>query len=83
VQGSAADWTAALLGVLRGKLPADAHLVFFQHDEVLVHCPHADADAVVEAIAEAGREATRLLFGETSVRFPMNAVPVTCYADAK
>ncbi|HUQ55634.1 bifunctional 3'-5' exonuclease/DNA polymerase [Lentzea sp.] len=83
VQGSAADWTAALLGVLRTRLPADAHLVFFQHDEVLVHCPRADADAVIEAIAQAGREATRLLFGETSVRFPMNAVPVECYADAK
>ncbi|MFJ5990531.1 bifunctional 3'-5' exonuclease/DNA polymerase [Lentzea sp. NPDC092896] len=83
VQGSAADWTAALLGVLRSRLPADAQLVFFQHDEVLVHCPVADADAVIEAIAEAGREATRLLFGDTAVRFPMNAVPVTCYADAK
>jgi DNA polymerase-1 len=83
VQGSAADWTAALLGMLRNRLPADAHLVFFQHDEVLVHCPREDADAVIEAIADAGREATRLLFGETAVRFPMNAVPVTCYADAK
>ncbi|MDT7782553.1 MAG: polymerase [Pseudonocardiales bacterium] len=83
VQGSAADWTAALLGVLRNKLPQDAHLVFFQHDEVLVHCPREEAGAVAEAIAEAGREATRLLFGETAVRFPMNAVPVTCYADAK
>ncbi|MGI5502232.1 bifunctional 3'-5' exonuclease/DNA polymerase [Lentzea sp. CA-135723] len=83
VQGSAADWTAALLAVLRTRLPEDAHLVFFQHDEVLVHCPREDADAVIEAIAEAGREATRLLFGDTAVRFPMNAVPVTCYADAK
>ncbi|WP_089959630.1 bifunctional 3'-5' exonuclease/DNA polymerase [Lentzea xinjiangensis] len=83
VQGSAADWTAALLGVLRTRLPVNAHLVFFQHDEVLVHCPRADADAVIEAIASAGREATRLLFGETPVRFPMNAVPVECYADAK
>ncbi len=83
VQGSAADWTAALLGVLRTKLTADAHLVFFQHDEVLVHCPREDADAVIEAIAVAGREATRLLFGETAVRFPMKAVPVECYADAK
>jgi len=48
-----------------------------------VHCPKADADAVIEAIAAAGREATRLLFGETAVRFPMNAIPVECYADAK
>jgi DNA polymerase-1 len=59
------------------------HQVFFQHDGVLVHCPRADVNAVIEAIAAAGREATRLLFGETSVRFPMNAVPVQCYADAK
>lgn len=83
VQGSAADWTAALLGVLRTQLPADAQLVFFQHDEVLVHCPSSAVDAVVEAIAAAGQQATRLLFGETTVRFPMKAVPVECYADAK
>ncbi len=83
VQGSAADWTAALLGVLRTRLPPRAALVFFQHDEVLVHCPVADVEQVVAAIAEAGQAATRLLFGETPVRFPMNAVPVECYADAK
>ncbi|HEX3591005.1 MAG TPA: bifunctional 3'-5' exonuclease/DNA polymerase, partial [Pseudonocardiaceae bacterium] len=41
VQASAADWTAVLLATLRTRLYAaapTAELVFFQHDEVLVHC---------------------------------------------
>ncbi|GLZ32146.1 DNA polymerase I [Lentzea sp. NBRC 105346] len=83
VQASAADWTAALLAVLRTHLPPDAHLVFFQHDEVLVHCPAPAAEAACDAITSAAREATRLLFGDTQVRFPMRAVPVESYADAK
>jgi DNA polymerase-1 len=29
-------------------------LVFFQHDEVIVHCPQDQADAVVAAVTQAG-----------------------------
>ncbi|MEU4802803.1 bifunctional 3'-5' exonuclease/DNA polymerase [Actinosynnema sp. NPDC023587] len=86
VQASAADWTAALLGALRRRLhqsaPA-AHLVFFQHDEVLVHSPAEVADVVCAEITAAGAEASRLVFGDTPVRFPINATPVDSYADAK
>ena len=63
--------------------PQAPHLVFFQHDEVLVHCPEAVAPAVADAVAEAAAEAGRALFGGTPVRFPMTTAVVRCYADAK
>ncbi|MFF9274751.1 bifunctional 3'-5' exonuclease/DNA polymerase [Streptomyces griseosporeus] len=84
VQGSAADWALLLLAALRQRT-ADmaAELVFFQHDEVIVHCPAEEADTVVAAIREAAELAGRLTFGETPVRFPFTTAVVECYADAK
>ncbi|WP_217239982.1 bifunctional 3'-5' exonuclease/DNA polymerase [Streptomyces sp. AC555_RSS877] len=84
VQGSAADWTLLLLAALR-QACADmaAELVFFQHDEVIVHCPEDEAETVVTAIREASDLAGRLTFGETPVRFPFTTAVVECYADAK
>jgi hypothetical protein len=63
--------------------PQGPHLVFFQHDEVLVHCPAAMAQDVAAAVAEAAAEAGRTVFGVTPVRFPMTTAVVSCYADAK
>ncbi len=94
VQASAADWALVLLAGLRRRLTAlnDAGpggpldgpgLVFFQHDEVIVHCPEAAAGAVVAAIGAAAEEAGRLLFGDTPVRFPVSTAVVSSYADAK
>ncbi|MFC5814606.1 bifunctional 3'-5' exonuclease/DNA polymerase [Nonomuraea harbinensis] len=83
VQATAAEWALSLMGVLRGLLPRPARLVFFQHDEVIVHCPLDLAEQVADAVGAAAAEATRLLFGATPVRFPMEAVAVSCYADAK
>ncbi|EFL33844.1 DNA polymerase I [Streptomyces viridochromogenes DSM 40736] len=84
VQGSAADWALLLLAALR-KTCAElsAELVFFQHDEVIVHCPEEETAAVVTAIREAAALAGRLTFGETPVRFPFTTAVVECYADAK
>ncbi|ELS55218.1 bifunctional 3'-5' exonuclease/DNA polymerase [Streptomyces viridochromogenes] len=84
VQGSAADWALLLLAALR-QACADlaAELVFFQHDEVIVHCPEEEAEAVVAAIREAADLAGRLTFGRTPVRFPFTTAVVECYADAK
>jgi DNA polymerase-1 len=84
VQGSAADWALLMLAGLRQRC-ADmaAELVFFQHDEVIVHCPEEEAPAVVAAIREAADMAGRLTFGETPVRFPFTTAVVECYADAK
>ena len=59
------------------------HLVFFQHDEVIVHCQEELAEPVLVAVAEAADAAGRMVFGETGVRFPMSAAVVRCYADAK
>ncbi|MGW2490621.1 bifunctional 3'-5' exonuclease/DNA polymerase [Streptomyces sp. NPDC001606] len=84
VQGSAADWALLLLAALRRTLwDMAAELVFFQHDEVIVHCPAEEADTVVRAIRDAADLAGRLTFGETPVRFPFTTAVVECYADAK
>ncbi|CAL9514374.1 hypothetical protein SUDANB96_03738 [Streptomyces sp. enrichment culture] len=84
VQGSAADWALLLLAALRRACASlAAELVFFQHDEVIVHCPQEEAETVVQAIREAADLAGRLTFGETPVRFPFTTAVVECYADAK
>ncbi|WP_320782540.1 bifunctional 3'-5' exonuclease/DNA polymerase [Streptomyces sp. CRN 30] len=84
VQGSAADWALLMLAALRQSCAGlAAELVFFQHDEVIVHCPAEEADTVVAAIREAADLAGRLTFGETPVRFPFTTAVVESYADAK
>jgi DNA polymerase-1 len=87
VQASAADWTAVMLAALRrrlldGRAPG-AEIVFFQHDEVILHSPAEVTPEASGVVVEAAEEATRLLFGATPVRFPFEAKVVTCYADAK
>lgn len=49
-----------------------AHLVFFLHDEVIVHAPEAHADATADAIREAAASAGRLLFSGAPVDFPLD-----------
>lgn len=91
VQASAADWALVMLAALRTLLAAAPHstlvplpeLVFFVHDEVIVHCPAGRRDEVVAAVEAAAAEATRLVFGPTEVSFPMTTAVVDCYADAK
>jgi DNA polymerase-1 len=84
IQATAAEWALALLARLRASLAdTGAELVFFQHDEVLVHCPKELAEQVAAAVERAAEDARRLLFGDTSVRFPLGVSTVECYADAK
>ncbi|THA60157.1 bifunctional 3'-5' exonuclease/DNA polymerase [Streptomyces sp. A0958] len=86
VQGSAADWALLLLAALRRSVASAglrAELVFFQHDEVIVHCPLEETGAVVAAIREAAELAGRTAFGETPVRFPFTTAVVERYSDAK
>ncbi|GAO06872.1 putative DNA polymerase [Streptomyces lydicamycinicus] len=86
VQGSAADWALLMLAALRHSLwegGLRAELVFFQHDEVIVHCPAEEAAAVAGAISAAADTAGRIAFGETPVRFPFTTAVVECYAEAK
>ncbi|MGN9812481.1 bifunctional 3'-5' exonuclease/DNA polymerase [Micromonospora sp. BQ11] len=83
IQATAAEWASTLLAVLRGELAGtDAELVFFQHDEVVVHCPAEQAEVVAEAVTGSGRRASALLFGDTPVRFPLDLSIVESYADA-
>ncbi len=86
VQASASDWALTVLATLRAELAAtvpDAQLVFFQHDEVIVHCPAASAPMVTEAVTRAAERASTLVFADTPVRFPLQANTVASYADAK
>lgn len=48
-----------------------ARLVFFQHDEVLLHCPADAAQGAADAVRAAAETARRRLFGDGPVRFPM------------
>ncbi|GAB3154522.1 bifunctional 3'-5' exonuclease/DNA polymerase [Micromonospora sonneratiae] len=83
IQATAAEWALALLATLRGVLAdSAAELVFFQHDEVVVHCPEEQAEQVAGLVTEAAVRAGRLLFGATQVRFPLDVSVVDCYADA-
>ncbi|WP_328418652.1 bifunctional 3'-5' exonuclease/DNA polymerase [Micromonospora sp. NBC_00389] len=83
IQATAAEWASTLLATLRTELAGtDAELVFFQHDEVIVHCPAAQAEAVAAAVGRSGERAAGLLFGDTPVRFPLDLSIVDCYADA-
>jgi DNA polymerase-1 len=83
IQATAAEWALSLIAGVRTRLAGTpAELVFFVHDEVVVHAPAALADSVVEAVRAAGEQAGQLLFGDTPVRFPLDVSVVSCYADA-
>ncbi|MEU4607409.1 bifunctional 3'-5' exonuclease/DNA polymerase [Kribbella sp. NPDC023972] len=84
VQGSAADWALLMLAALRQSIAnLKAELVFFQHDEVIVHCPTEEAEQVAEAIQSASNLAGTLTFGPTPTHFAFTTATVKTYADAK
>ena len=86
VQGTAAEWALCWMAALRRRLltiPGRPHLVFFLHDEVLVHTPQAVAPQVAEAVRDSAAEAGRLLFGDTPVEFALSVSTVDTYAQAK
>ncbi|MET0725906.1 MAG: bifunctional 3'-5' exonuclease/DNA polymerase [Leifsonia sp.] len=71
-------------GVLDGTVFASRpHLVFFLHDEVVVHAPAAIAEATAAAVTAAAERAGRLLFGGFPVDFPLGVAIVDDYAEAK
>jgi DNA polymerase-1 len=91
VQGTAAEWALCWMGSLRrrlwsmgtGALVEKPHLVFFLHDELIVHTPAALADEVAVAMRESAAEAGRLLFGGVPVEFAVSVAVVDRYSDAK
>ncbi len=91
VQGTGAEWALCWIADLRnrlwrmrdgGRVEEGPHLVFFLHDEVVVHTPVALAEAVAEQAAEAATTAAGLLFREIGIDFPLNVSIVRSYAEA-
>ena len=86
VQGSAAEWALAWLADLRLRLRridgGAPHLVFFLHDEVVVHSPADAADEVAAAVRAAAAAAGRLLFGDFPVDFALDVAVVESYDEA-
>ena len=72
-----------LYGLADGRFVDRPHLVFFLHDEVIVHTPAELADQVVEQLEAAASEAGRLIFGQMPVRFPITTAVVDDYGQAK
>ncbi|NUU16008.1 bifunctional 3'-5' exonuclease/DNA polymerase [Cellulomonas humilata] len=86
VQGTAAEWALCWMASLRRRLlelDGRPHLVFFLHDEVMVHAPAEVADEVAVAMRSSAVEAGRLLFGATPVEFALNVAVVDSYDQAK
>ncbi|MFD1722956.1 bifunctional 3'-5' exonuclease/DNA polymerase [Amnibacterium endophyticum] len=90
VQGTAAEWALCWLADLRqrlwllgdGELAERPQLVYFLHDEVIVHAPVALAAEVEAAVRAAARTAGRLLFGDFPIDFPLDVAVVERYSDA-
>jgi DNA polymerase I len=92
VQGTGAEWAMCWMATLRnllwnldssGAITDRPHLVFFLHDEIIVHTPQPLAEQVVVAVRNAAHSAGTLLFGEFPVDFPLDVSVVGVYADAK
>lgn len=71
---------AAASGPVFAAIP---HLVFFLHDEIIVHTPAAYADEVAALVEAAATRSGRLLFGDFPVDFPLGIAVVDRYSDAK
>ncbi len=85
VQGTAAEWALCWMAALRRRLralPGRPHLVFFLHDEVVVHAPADVADDVAHAVRDAATEAGRLLFGDCPVEWALDVAVVDSYDQA-
>lgn len=92
VQSTAAEWAMCWLAELRRRLRASAsrgsgtpagQLVFFLHDEVVVHAPADRAEEAAGYVAEAAEAATKLIFGAIPIDFAVETLIVDSYADAK
>lgn len=99
VQGTAAEWALCWIAETRRRLwaigedpllgraaqpfAARPHLVYFLHDELVVHAPSHLAPAVADEVRAAAATAGRLLFGDFPVEFPLSIGIAERYGDAK
>lgn len=91
VQGTAAEWALCWMASIRrrlreldgGWLTDASHLVFFLHDEIVVHTPREFAERVADEVRAAAAEAGRWLFGDLPAEFPVTVAIVDDYGQAK
>jgi len=90
VQGTAAEWALCWLAEIRLQLRSaraagrdDGDLVFFLHDEVMLHVPVEAAERAAAMVQQAAERAASLMFGRIPVQFPVGVAVVGSYADAK
>ncbi|MFT4471651.1 bifunctional 3'-5' exonuclease/DNA polymerase [Arthrobacter sulfonylureivorans] len=90
VQSTAAEWALCWLAELRRRLRACAaegspvgEMVFFLHDEVMLHVREDRTEVARRLVEESAAAATRLVFGRIPVDFPVSVAVVDSYADAK
>jgi DNA polymerase-1 len=92
VQGTAAEWALCWMAGIRRRLAERAgsawftdgpHLVFFLHDEIVIHTPRDQAEEVADLVRESAEEAGRLLFSPRATTFPLSVAMVNRYGDAK
>lgn len=89
VQGTAAEWALCWMADLRNRLaalgPPDdrPYLVYFLHDEIIVHTPESLAEQAEQAVREAARTATRLMFGDFELDLALDLAVVTSYAETE
>jgi DNA polymerase-1 len=98
VQGTAAEWALCWMADLRNRLAAmpsarpcraappfdrHPHLVYFLHDELVVHAPAEQAEEVGRAVRDSAETAGRLLFGSFPIEFPLTVGIVNSYDEAK
>ena len=79
-EASPASTPATASGPAFASVP---HLVYFLHDELIVHAPEEHVEAVARAVRETAREAGELLFGGFPVDFPLELAIVDSYAGAE
>lgn len=59
------------------------HLVYFLHDELVVHTPAEVAPAVESAMRDAAAVAGRMLFGDFPIDFPLEVATVQSYGELR
>ncbi len=84
VQGAAAELFKVWAVTVRARsIPFGARIVLCLHDELLVHAPEEQADAVVRLLDECLQEAAHRWNPTSGVRFVADASVIHSWADAK
>ena len=84
IQGAAAELFKVWAVIVRARCePLGARIVLCLHDELLVHAPREQAEAVSRLVDECMREAAQRWAPGCGVRFISDTTIVRCWSDAK